>query len=253
MDLLSLNQNIGKLVHSENIRESHLEVRELEYYRWFHFGDNAIQSVIDVTQPAKILLPIPQAMLSFLLWKNTPMTVLNLGVGGGCFERYFQPFSGITLSSVEISSQVIDVAKNYFYLPKDHLIHVESAEVYLQNNQQKFDVILCDIFANQDNPACLYDQDFYHDLNKNCTGSSLVFINLFPINEQNVVEIITLIKPFFGHVALIEFEHYKNIVLVLSQQTLPNKSLLLTENNHGKNVASIDFSSVIERWYVITN
>jgi len=252
MDLLSLNQNSGELVYSKNDDGTYLEIRESGNFRWFHFGDDAIQSIIDLTQPEKILSPIPQAMLSFLLWKSTPLTVLNLGVGGGCFERYFQPLSGITLRSVEISTQVIDVTKNYFYLPKEHVIHVESAEVFLQNNQQKSDVILCDVFANQDNPACLYDKDFYHNLQKNCTGSGLVFINLFPINEQNVVEIITLIKPFFSHVALIEFEHYKNIVLVLGQQSLPDKGLLTTENNQGKNAAGFDFSDVIERWHKLS-
>ena len=155
MDLLTLNRNSGKLIYREKIDDTYLEVREFDNFRWFHFGDDAIQSIIDVTQPTKLLSPIPQAMLSFLLWKNTPLTLLNLGVGGGCFERYFQYISDITLKSVEISTQVIDVAKNYLYLPKDHLIHIESAEVYLQNSQQKVEVILCDIFANKDNPASI--------------------------------------------------------------------------------------------------
>ncbi|NQZ82030.1 MAG: hypothetical protein HRT52_13530 [Colwellia sp.] len=252
MDLLTLNRNSGKLIYREKIDDTYLEVREFDNFRWFHFGDDAIQSIIDVTQPTKLLSPIPQAMLSFLLWKNTPLTLLNLGVGGGCFERYFQFISDITLKSVEISTQVIDVAKNYLYLPKDHLIHIESAEVYLQNSQQKVEVILCDIFANKDNPACLHDQDFYHNLQKNCTSSGLVFINLFPINEQNIVAIITLIKPYFDHVALIEFENYKNVVLVLSQQVLPDKSMLLEKNNQENNVAGIDFLSVIARWHNMT-
>jgi len=252
MDLLSLNRNIGKLVYDENINGSQIEVRELNHFRWFSFGDDAIQAVIDVTQPSNILLPVPQAMLSFLLWKIQPLKILNLGVGGGCFERYFQPIVDITLQSVEMNTQVIDMARTYFSLPKNQLVYIESAEDFLQNNQQKFDVILCDIFTNQENPACLYDQHFYENLYNGCSTSTVVFINLFAMNEQDMVEIIKLIKPYFNYVSLIEFKDYKNVILVISPQILPDKALLLSKNNAGSNTTGIDFSDVITHWHVIS-
>jgi len=252
MDLLSLNRSIGELVYDEHINGSQVEVRELGNFRWFSFGDDAIQAVIDIKQPSNIVLPIPQAMMIFLLWKAQPLKVLNLGVGGGCFERYFQSMVDVTLHSVEMNTQVIDMAATYFSLPKDQLVYIESAENFLQNNLQKFDVILCDIFTNQENPACLYDQHFYESLYRGCGASAVVFINLFAMNEQNMVEIIKLIKPYFNYVTLIEFKDYKNVVLVISQQILPDKALLLTKNNEGVNKANINFSEAIEHWHVIS-
>jgi spermidine synthase len=252
MDLLKLNRNSGELVYSAEVDGTYLEIRELEHYRWFHFGDDAIQSIIDLTQPEKIQLPVPQAMLSFLLWKKSPLVVLNLGLGGGSFERYFHSNTEISLQTVEVNTHVITAAKNYFSLPQKLSIHIESAEVYLQRDHKKVDVILCDIFANQENPACLQDEIFYQNLQKSCINSSVVFINLFAIDEQHMVEIMTKIKVYFGHIVLIEFEHYKNVILVLSQQPLPSKDMLLTKNNGSDNTIGIDFSNVIERWHVMS-
>jgi spermidine synthase len=252
MDLLNLNRDSGDLVYGTNIDDTYLEVRESQHYRWFHFGDNAIQSIIDVEQPENILLPIPQAMLSFLLWKTSKLSILNLGLGSGVFERYFQSNTKISLQTVEISPHVVDVAKNYFYLPKKLSIQIESAEVYLQQCHQKVDVILCDIFANNENPACLQDETFYQNLKHNCMNSSVVVLNLFAIDEQHMVTVIKLIKRFFSSIVLIDFENYKNVVLMVSQQTLPNKNTLLPKSNRNENAIGIDFKGVIERWHVIS-
>jgi len=252
MDLLKLNRHSGELVYGTNIDGTYLEVRESKHYRWFHFGDDAIQSIIDVKQPEKILLPIQQAMLSFLLWKQAPQSILNLGLGGGVFERHFQSNAEISLETIEISTDVIDVARRYFYLPNNLSIHIEAAESYLQRNHSKVDVILCDIFANQENPVCLKEQTFYQNLQHNCKDSAVVFINLFPINEQYMVELIINIKPYFNHVALIEFENYKNVVLVLSQEVLPTKSTLLERSLQRTNHSEVDFSNVIAGWNTIS-
>lgn len=244
MELHTLNSQSGELIASYKIDQACLEVRQLEHYRWFHFGDNAIQSIINTKVPQQVCMPICQSMLLFLLWKKQPLSILNLGMGGGTFERFFSGIPQVNLTSVEQSAAVIKMAKKYFFLSEQQ-VHCQSAEQYLQQTTQQFNVILCDIFSHNKNEACIDQPSFYQNLAERIHNNGVVLMNIDPENEQNLVKLLLIISKYFSHIALIEFKNYKNLVLALSKLQLPNKEELLNLNKAGDNSANIDFSKAV--------
>ena len=154
----------GKLLYSKNIAGNKLEVRDSAHYRWFTFGGEVVQSLMNKKMPQQVMMPICQSMLLCLLWKKAPLNILNLGMGAATFERFFSDDPKVKITSVEKSSEVISIAKNFFELPEHAGTICQCAESYLQHNSTSFDLILCDVFNNQENIACLNQASFYQKL-----------------------------------------------------------------------------------------
>jgi spermidine synthase len=227
----TLNINAGESLYRTYLNGELLEVREKNNYRWFHFGGDVVQAAIDTLNRENILLPVPQSMLIFLLWQKPPLNVLNLGMGAGAIENALEKFPDILITSVEAESQIIDMAKRYFLSSENPNIFHQNAEAFIQSTTDKYDIILCDIFYKQQSPDCIYSSGYYHDLDDKLNQSGTVLINLFPESKENLLRIMTASRQYFDHVALIEFDDYQNIVLILSKDVLPNKEQLILLNN----------------------
>jgi len=251
VDLKELSQQDHKLIYSNEINNEKLEVREYQQYRWFTLGGNVIQSVIDLEHTNNLLLPIPQSMLLFLLWKKLPIKLLNLGMGAGSIERHLTKVPKVKVTSVEKYPEVILMAKEYFSLPSRQVIHQVSAENYLSDNEQKYDVILADIFYQQKNPEFLSYSNFYKSLFNSITKNGVVLCNFFVENKQRLIEVLTAINKYFKYIAIIEFKDYKNMVLIFSRAAIPLPKSLLDENYQQKLTSSIDFAPFIEQMHYI--
>ncbi len=246
-----LNTNIGKSIYSTHLSGELLEVREQDNYRWFHYGGNVVQAAIDTLNREKVLLPVPQSMLLFLLWQKLPLHVLNLGMGAGTIENALAKVTDIQITSVEAELGIIEMAKRYFLLSgKNNIIH-NNAEDFLRATTQRYDIILCDIFFQQQSPICLYSSKYYQYLDEQLSRSGNVFINLFPENKENLLRVLTASRPYFDHIALIEFDDYQNIVLILSKVALPNKQQLNSWDNSVDKLSNINFKEHINNIYYV--
>jgi protein-L-isoaspartate O-methyltransferase len=247
----TLNANIGNLLYRTYLSDELLEVRELDNYRWFHYGGDVVQAAIDIVNRENILLPVPQSMLLFLLWQKLPLQVLNLGMGAGTIENALAKSPDIQITSVEAELEIIEMAKQYFLLPGQNNIVHERAEDFLRATTQRYDIILSDIFFQQHSPRCLYRKSYYQDLEEKLSMSGTVFINLFPENEENLIRVLTASRPYFDHVALIEFDGYQNIILILSKVALPDKEQLNSWDNSPNKLANINFTEHINNIYYV--
>ncbi len=140
--------NSGKLIYQS--KDTSIEVRENHKFRWLHFGDDVFQTIIDLKSPHKLLLDHMPILLKILDLIPTPKSILLLGLGGGAlvhYFRYYYPDSHLTV--VEINATVIDAAIKHFFVPnKSENITVinKAAENYLSETNEKFDLILMDVF-----------------------------------------------------------------------------------------------------------
>jgi len=248
---LNLHSKIGKSLYRTYLSSEILEVREEYDYRWFHYGGDIVQAVIDTSNPENILLPVPQSMLMFLLWQKPPFHVLNLGMGAGTIENALSKLSCVEVTSVEAEFEIIKMAKRYFLSTENsHIVH-DKAEEFLQVTASQYDIILCDIFFQQQSPKCLYRSTYYQDLKKKLSRSGTVFINLFPENEESLLHIMSVSRPYFKHITLIEFDDYQNIVLILSQVSLPTKEQLISCDNLPDKLTNISFKEHINNMHFV--
>lgn len=118
--------------------------------RLLSFASSLQQSSLFVTQPEKLVHEYTQIMLLGLIF-NTPRHITVLGLGGGglahCLHHFFPQF---TLQFVELRQAVIDIAYQWFDLPKSPQLQVacDDAYDYLCSAVDKnTDLILSDLLS----------------------------------------------------------------------------------------------------------
>ena len=220
LSLLSNNESLLAHVHSPY---GILRILENDQYRWFTLGDDhVIQGVMDKTQPNLLCTPVNQAMFVSLLPITADTKILNLGAGSGCFERALQDNK---LTSVEISADIVAAAHNYFLLDDTTPIINDCAEHFVAQCQHSFDVILIDIFSAQSHQTLLQKHAFWHACFKRLSCLGKIAINLAAHNEQQVINLLLLLRPLFSEFIVIEFKQFKNIVVFASNASLADISL----------------------------
>jgi len=212
LELWSLNNNT--LIFSRGASEQQVRVREHENVRWMQIGSDHIQAIIDVSQPEEPLAISNQVMLLALIFQSQPHTVLNLGLGGGSLERFFlSHFPNTRMTSVEVSETVIDIARDYFFLPTEHEVITQSAPTYMARNKEQFSIIFTDIFIQGSHPQCLFDSVFYRDCYRSLTESGVLVINSVPGSESELGQLLAALREHFDTVAIFNAPDSSNYIV----------------------------------------
>lgn len=226
MDAKKLLLEKPSIVHQQHLDGVLLEVKETTQYKWFEYGGVSIQSLMSKAEPEKIMMPVSQSLLLFLLLTEGALNVLNLGLGGAALERILVKVPNLSLSSIDGSQAIIDMAKCHFSLPEKVQVYCQQAELFIQHSTIQYDVILCDLFIGEKSPDFLFSNDFYQQLANITNNNAVVSINLQADTNQQLLLALLAIKQHFPHIALIEFNDYSNIVIICSRSELPTKILL---------------------------
>ncbi len=240
-------------LYQQDIDSCLLEVKENDQYRWFEYAGLSTQSLMSLKQPEQIILPVYQSLLLFLLWKNSPLNILNLGLGGASIERSLSTLSNLKITSVDSSPTIIDMAKCYFNLPENVEVVCQKAEQFVEHTQATYDVIITDLFIGEKSPEFLFSESFYIQLKSICNHNAVVMINIQADSDKKLLHGLFAIKQQFPFISLIEFLNYSNIVIVASLQEIPAKEQL---QKRLANYTAITFTCLykaIEKMHYIPN
>jgi spermidine synthase len=216
LSLSRLSNLDGRLLYAGDSHGRTIEVREQGDLRWLHFGGHAIQALMRLDRPDELLLPYNIAMLGALLFVDTPRRLLNLGLGSGSFERFFRArMPGLSVTSVESNAAVVDLARQYFFIPQQQAVFIQSADDFLTRHKKTYDLIFCDVFEGDQHPVFMKQAVFYESLSKCLQKDGVVAINLLPKNDTELLNILLAIRRHFAWVWLMEFPDHRNIVLFL--------------------------------------
>ena len=138
--------------------------------------------------------------------------------------------------TVEINSGVINAAKKYFKLPSNHTVYQQCAEQFIGQCTSSYDVINIDIFNGNHHLAFIKDGYFWQGINNCLEDNGQVVINLNPNTDQDLQMLLELLRSYFTCIALIEFNEYRNIVLILSHFSLKH---ITVEAIHGSNLMQV--------------
>ncbi len=238
----------SQVLRSVFVDDQLIEVREFENYRWLQIGGDSIQGLMDVNSPSQILLPNIQALLATLLFCPEPKQLLNLGFGCGSIERFcIDKLSGVEITSLETSESVIQLAKEFFFIGEGCQIINTSAEAFLVDEKKAYDIILCDIFNDEEHPACLYDDSFYKNLVNCLDDNGVLAINILPESEDDVLDILLPMKNYFDNISLLEVPNHFNAILFASNFRLPETAELETLANKCLNQTGLDLRDLPQR------
>ncbi len=169
-------------------------------------ANNNIQSRINRQNPQHLELRNLVYLSGILLFTPPPEKICLLGIGGGGlihFFRYYYPDSHIT--AVEIDGDLLDIIQQQMDLPpgSQHLTYqVDDAAHYLDSCQQKFDLILVDLFFGDKIPLWLLKPTTMRQIYERLNRHGGVGYNLLINSEQDFATF------------------YKNLRQIFHQQTL---------------------------------
>lgn len=215
------------LLHAEIVGDWLVEIREFENILWITINGESVQSLIDMQVPARLALPNLQTMLAAFLFSDKAASLINLGFGGGAFERFFADrLPALDVISVEICSGIICMARRYFGTPEHvHAVNASAAN-YLRREQGQHDIIFCDLFAGVRQSNSLFDRSFYADAFRCLKSTGVLAINLYPVEEQELLEALLPLREHFPWVFLSEVPEHGNIVLFALPCTPPSNDIL---------------------------
>ena len=225
-ELNALAPDTFEVLARETDDGSAVEVVQYDNYRLLRWGGPSVQSVMDLRDPARVVSPVAAMML--LAWVASPgPRVMNLGVGGGTFERFLLSHDpSLELTSIENSHVMIELAQRYFFLDAAS-VRCESATDFLAQTPATFDLILCDLFTAEAPSSCLRSPRFFSDLADALDDEGTVAFNLLARDSQQLLMTLHQIRQYLPWTRLATVGDHDNVIALARHRPAPGNEELV--------------------------
>lgn len=147
-------------------------------------------------------------------------TILLLGLGGGSVIETLRNDLNYEkhITAVEIDSIVIDIAKIEFGLKANENLSIicDDALTYVNKNTEKFDLIIIDLFIDNQVPKQFLTLNFWNDIIKiNSNNGAIIFnASLIKPKKDALLEIIKILKQHSYRVEVHKKVNNTNTMLI---------------------------------------
>lgn len=229
MNIIKLKTFFNRCIYQSN---SGLRVYQNLFYRWLTFNTKPIQTLLRRAHPSR-------PMLSYL----TPLTIgvrtlpadtclLGLG-GGGALHFLENKLQKGMLDAVEASSEVISIARRYFYvdeLRSSNIIH-QKAEYFIRHCSKQYHHILIDLFTESAFPKACFNTQFFERCFERLKPGGVLAINI--ACTQQYEKIFKFIYTICGNAMVsIPIDKSANIMLLASHSLSSDQLIKLIEKEH---------------------
>jgi spermidine synthase len=171
----------GTLVYEKETLYSHLDVIDNGNIRTLYLDGNT-HSQMYKDKPEELAITYTKYFhLGFLFNPNAKDVLF---VGGGGFsgpKNFLSTYSDVRIDVVEIDSDVISAARNYFNLRVDNgsslMIYNDDARNFLSKTEKKYDLIILDAFSKNYIPFHLMTLEYFQLLDKKLTSDGVIISN----------------------------------------------------------------------------
>jgi spermidine synthase len=240
----SIKAGFSKLKEKFDGAQGEPYIVESNKFKALYFDSESTQSLMDMQAPIRLVVSYTETMMGFLLFHSDPKSIAMIGLGGGSLAKYCHhhlPNSSILV--LENNPRVIAL-KDQFHVPvNDARFQVIEADgaVYLQNTEEKFDVLLVDGYTKLGQAAQLCSEDFYASCLACLKPNGMMIINLSgavglnQIYQQRIDHIFD-----WPSVLVMEDDRMNQILFVSNSAVLATPSdVLLRRSSHLSNIHEI--------------
>jgi spermidine synthase len=198
----------GDIVHWSRDSHGEIVVADDGGLRSLYFGD-ILQSSIGLDSPETLIEDYNRAMMSALIFRDNPRKVLLIGLGGCSLIHFLlNAFPECTIDAVEIRQKVIDLAHDFFLLPRrnSHLgIFLAAGHDFMRrprNGGNRYDLIIIDAFDEDGPAASLLEKDFLASCRASLNEGGIFAINLWSRPKDNFPSVYDSLRQAFGNITL---------------------------------------------------
>lgn len=186
-----------------------------------------------------------QAFHNFNIKSREVKNVLILGFGAGSVASLLTEKYNIdcNLTGIEKDPIVIHLARKYFDLNRFKNLELicEDAYDYVQTHNKKFDVIVVDIYIDDQVPKCFHEKRFLKQLDRLLQDQGVLFFNKMVTTQKQ--------KEEFDELA-------KNVEELFGKGLTYNLLIVGTTNNmliHDRGTANMDHSIIMKQEIQFSN
>ena len=170
-----------------------------------------------ISRPWDLELAYTRAMMAYLLFHDSPDSVLMIGLGGGSLAKFIRKFRPQTqITAVDIDERIIAAARAHFELPPDddtlQVVHGDGA-AYVAGHPASTDVILLDGFDHGNQVEALATQAFYAACRRALRPQGVLVVNLWGRDTQFTEYFERLLRAFDGEVGWLSVMGKTNVVV----------------------------------------
>ena len=168
-------------------RDSFPEVTLTEFrgILYMHLGTDWIQGAMRLGKPNIIVLDYVQHMMMWMLFRNTPRHIVQLGLGSAALTKFcYHNFPNTKVTAVELNPNVIDICRSTFHLPPDDnrlTVLEDDAALYIESMKRRkaIDVLQIDLY-DEDAAAPVFDTpEFYQSCADALSPDGMMTVNIF--------------------------------------------------------------------------
>lgn len=179
-----------KLVHSRASAHHDITVTDAGFIRTLAFGPHR-QSSMYLDSPFDTDFDYPGYLHLALALAPQAARTLAIGLGGGTVvKRMWRDYPEMRIDAVELDQDVIEIAHEYFALPRDERIRVlvDDGRHFLEECTENYDIAIVDAFDGDDVPGSLTDAGFMAAARRKLTAGGVLAYNFMGSVEGEQAE-----------------------------------------------------------------
>lgn len=189
-----------QLVFSTSDSFGNIMVVDYKGYRVLTFDSDYAQSGFYLEQPYAVVYEYICIML-LVLGFTTPRHVTVLGLGGGSLLRSLHHYlPQCQFSVVELREKVVEVAKDYFFIPVDERVtlSIEDAETHLNNMEcGSTDILFSDLYDAQKMSPAQGHTGFVAECARVLAGDGWLVVSYHELPAEDS-DLLSALKQQFG-------------------------------------------------------
>lgn len=225
--------NLAKIINidtaSANYSIFDLQTADQQTWRVITTGPGAIQSGIDHSQPDRLIFWYTQTIAEFIDQLPSMDKILVLGGGTFTLPQYLaNKYPKSQVDVVEIDPELTNIAKQYFNLqpPTNLEIVNQDARVFVNQTNQKYDIVVVDIYSNSEIPFSILTQEYGQSIQRVTKSNGFVIANIIsgfdtkcqPLWRAAVSPYLNHFK--YGYFKAKDSDSINNIITIFANQPL---------------------------------
>lgn len=240
-------------IDDENNPNQVIELWEDKKTRWMSFGNEFIQSAMDIRTPSRLILDYMFPMMAVLEFVPNAKNGLILGLGGGAMVRYLSHYHpSISLTAIEQNQTIVAIAQQFFELPAEKINTIITDGLrFMETEQNQFDLIWVDLFNQTKVPQGAQQENFYRHCESRLSKEGAIAFNLIPQDNRELDYLLKCIREIFSHQTLTFYiKKHQNVVVIASKNPNYSKIIntLMTEKRLEKVSLDSTYGTIAEKY-----
>ena len=228
------------ILHTKDSQYHRIAVVEDDDSRYLRF-DSSFQSGMYKNDPFRTRFEYADYLQLPLAYRPSTRKILYVGLGGGSApKRTWRDFPATQIEAVELDPEVVDVAYEYFELPRDPRlqVEVEDGRRFIAANEGPWDAIVIDAFYSDSIPFHLATREFLELARSRLTPGGTVSTNIIGAvrgrDSRLFRSMLRTYRAVFPTVAIHpvvsegerDLTGIRNVILVAGDSAAPSKEFL---------------------------